>query len=429
MPRLRFKMSRRWGLALAALVALGGIAVFFLLDDEPPVDDTDLVLVRRSVPDEENGFLDIDFGKEAMYWPSDEDLYPADEDEDLVPEVDPEERFAPEIVDRNADALRKLEVALEKKDFQLPPVQDVRVPRVGAFLQLGRALLWRSRLHARAGRDRESLQDTVRLFRFGKKVLAGQGLLIDAMVGFSIQAEALGEIRTLAASPGLTPDDSRSCLRALKPSPDERIALSDTLREEYRVWAAALAAAGDPRRLNLYLHMGLEGWRSALLPWTRYKPNLTRRRFAEGTRELIRRTVPAMAAEGEDSELPDGFLSFLANGSGDLFVDFLLTANQKLIEAALDAEVDLEATRAIVAIRAFEKMKGHLPVDLDQLVPDFLEAVLRDPFDGKPLRYLPAKRIVYSIGSDLIDRGGSTDGADVDACHDELDPTFRIGGR
>ena len=110
-------------------------------------------------------------------------------------------------------------------------------------------------------------------------------------------------------------------------------------------------------------------------------------------------------------------------------MDFLVTANQKLIEAALDLEVDLEATRAIVAIRAFEKLKSHLPVDLDQLVPDFLDAVPRDPLDGKPLRYSPAKRIVYSIGSDLIDRGGSTDGADVDACHDELDPTFRIGGR
>jgi len=83
---------------------------------------------------------------------------------------------------------------------------------------------------------------------------------------------------------------------------------------------------------------------------------------------------------------------------------------------------------AVVALHAFEKSKGHLPEDLDGLVPEYLDAVPRDPFDGKPLRYSRAKRIVYSIGSDLIDRGGATATGEDDSCGDSLEPTFRIGG-
>ena len=37
-----------------------------------------------------------------------------------------------------------------------------------------------------------------------------------------------------------------------------------------------------------------------------------------------------------------------------------------------------------------------------------LEAIPADPYDGKPFRYAPAKGIVYSVGKDLVDSGGST---------------------
>jgi hypothetical protein len=104
-------------------------------------------------------------------------------------------------------------------------------------------------------------------------------------------------------------------------------------------------------------------------------------------------------------------------------VDFILTALEKWLEAAFAASLSLEATRTAVALHAFEKSKGHLPEDLGQLVPEYLDAVPPDPFDGKPLRYSRAKRIVYSIGSDLIDRGG-----EEDACGAGLEPTFCIDG-
>jgi len=48
------------------------------------------------------------------------------------------------------------------------------------------------------------------------------------------------------------------------------------------------------------------------------------------------------------------------------------------------------------------------PETLLKLVPDFLNAVPVDPFDGRPLRYMKAGKgyVVYSVGSDREDDGG-----------------------
>jgi hypothetical protein len=59
--------------------------------------------------------------------------------------------------------------------------------------------------------------------------------------------------------------------------------------------------------------------------------------------------------------------------------------------------------RLVVACRFYEIRHGRLPETLDALVPEFLSEVPRDPFDGKPFRYLPGKAVVYSIGEDLKD--------------------------
>ncbi len=68
---------------------------------------------------------------------------------------------------------------------------------------------------------------------------------------------------------------------------------------------------------------------------------------------------------------------------------------------------DLRGTRAFLGVEFFKKKKGKLPTRLGDLVPEYLDAVLVDPFDGKPFRYVADRGIVYSVGTDWIDSGGS----------------------
>ncbi|MBT7163318.1 MAG: hypothetical protein HN904_11100 [Victivallales bacterium] len=67
-----------------------------------------------------------------------------------------------------------------------------------------------------------------------------------------------------------------------------------------------------------------------------------------------------------------------------------------------------------LGIKAYEKEHGSLPETLAKLVPDYLPRIPKDPFDGKPFRYLrshvpglrPKVWAIYSIGEDFTDDGG-----------------------
>jgi hypothetical protein len=61
-----------------------------------------------------------------------------------------------------------------------------------------------------------------------------------------------------------------------------------------------------------------------------------------------------------------------------------------------------------LAVQRYRLAAGKLPDTLAELVPTYLDAVPKDPFDGKDLRYkkLETGFVVYSIGEDGNDDGG-----------------------
>jgi hypothetical protein len=65
-----------------------------------------------------------------------------------------------------------------------------------------------------------------------------------------------------------------------------------------------------------------------------------------------------------------------------------------------------------LAVEQYRLGTGELPESLDKLVPQYLDTVPLDPFDGQPLRYrlLNQGFVVYSIGEDLSDDGGQEKG-------------------
>jgi len=68
----------------------------------------------------------------------------------------------------------------------------------------------------------------------------------------------------------------------------------------------------------------------------------------------------------------------------------------------------LRTARVGLAIQRYRLATGSFPDALSELVPAYLEAVPKDPFDNKELRYkkLETGFVVYSIGEDGTDDGG-----------------------
>ena len=66
----------------------------------------------------------------------------------------------------------------------------------------------------------------------------------------------------------------------------------------------------------------------------------------------------------------------------------------------------VEGLRVKAAALAYMADNGSSPKSLNDLVPEYLNSVPRDPFDGAALRYDSRKGIVYSVGTNLRDDGG-----------------------
>lgn len=63
---------------------------------------------------------------------------------------------------------------------------------------------------------------------------------------------------------------------------------------------------------------------------------------------------------------------------------------------------------AILACRRYRARRGRYPDRLEELVPEFLDAVPLDPFDGKPLRYNAEHHYIWTPGPELT-FGGNVD--------------------
>ncbi len=133
-----------------------------------------------------------------------------------------------------------------------------------------------------------------------------------------------------------------------------------------------------------------------------YYDSLTRR---------ARMTPPARRAAGPD---PEQFLESRL-GWGDILLKMLLPAISRAISHADQANLDLGATRILLALAIHHADHGAYPDTLDELAPDILAELPKDPFapDGR-FRYLtrtptpddPREFILYSVGADENDDDG-----------------------
>lgn len=63
--------------------------------------------------------------------------------------------------------------------------------------------------------------------------------------------------------------------------------------------------------------------------------------------------------------------------------------------------------RLVLALRLHALDKGNLPPNLEELIPAYLPEVPEDAYSGKPMLWNAAKEIVYAVGNDMRDDGGS----------------------
>ncbi len=196
--------------------------------------------------------------------------------------------------------------------------------------------------------------------------------------------------------------------------------LEDVIKTEYLMNLDTIDRLKKATRYGAGRHLGLAGTKARPLIrkfGLKYflQANRTKRMFAELHRKALRNTSKNYI-DMEDFKAPYYFEHFsvireLISGNyvGKLIYKMLTPAWDKILLRKCRENVYVSMTRLLIAMKCYKNEIGELPQSLEELVPKYIEKIPEDDFDGRPMRYSARKKIIYSVGEDLEDSGGSED--------------------
>jgi hypothetical protein len=271
----------------------------------------------------------------------------------------------------------------------------------------------------------------------GRKMQNAYSVLIGYLVGIAVNSMGLNQIQRWIGQTHLDARQLKNYIRQLEYDPDdEAAAFANTMRAEYQSQTGTL----DGLRKGILVADSDSDLRlitlNPLLPV--YNRSQTRALFA-GAYLVFLKTAPCHYNEAEDvlkandSKLPGylhrpGPVSLILSGNvaGQVAYYSMLPAVGATLARKAQSDAQLQATRTILALRAYQLTHGNLPTDLNALVPEFLDEVPADDFDGQPLRYSAERKIVYSVGKNLKDDGGDDRGSEAPESERHLDLVYKF---
>jgi hypothetical protein len=300
---------------------------------------------------------------------------------------------------------------------------DVRLPELGQARQLARLCAGRMYLTHRDGADSELVPAFEQCLALGR-VVAGQGFLIDYLVGAAVVVMANDRVRTLVSD---RPPDAATLAALLVamdrqlPLPPMTVALEgeflgtlDTIQ-----WTHTDDGRGDGRLIltelkalrggavsrGVFSFINLGGMFYASKAATTLK--------AEGFFERCRAQVALAPWQRAGAAGIDTFGEALSPRF--VLLKVLVPALGRSMESADMCAVGVAGTRVMLAVELFNQRAGRYPESIAELTPGILPTVPLDPWSGKPFVYRrldpatdPYRRsyTLYSVGADGVDNGG-----------------------
>jgi hypothetical protein len=315
--------------------------------------------------------------------------------------------LARQVLEAHAGALERLEESLARPDFQVPRAVrlDDAMPYLLCWRDLTTLLEAQARLFVDEKRPKEALEVAFDLMEFGRRIFESEGVLITALVGLSIESRGLNVLARALAHDGLDKRDLVEAAKRLRGRPLDLNALDDVWRAEFHAESGTIE--NIPSLLGRSEVVWL--WKSLV-----HCPNETTAMLAESFRTLIAnsslppakrrpfRNAKARSLNVAGLKIP----LVLRNYPGRAIHDSSMPSRFAVIGLIDNHRLQHAGAQVLIALRRHQLDRGELPAGLESLVPEFLDAVPLDPYDGKPLRYAPERRLLYSVGNDFIDANG-----------------------
>jgi hypothetical protein len=441
--KLKYILPIALGTLIFLLVFSFNFMNIFFGRDEPPPDDRDLWLSRIEIPKEENAlyyliphFYLSQYEKEEVYkyWPDlkeSKKIYWPAEKEDLIKNIifqkEWDEKFVKELLEENKEILDSFEKAVKSPYFQEPMTQDPKTIHAGTLLlpignlrEIANLNLIEGIYLFKQGKEEMAFNEVIKTIKFGQMIEdAPRPTLIGYLVGIRIKETALESLREMISSTSLPFEKLKEYIIELNEFKLNERGLKNVLKMEYIFNAntkakidAAIAGKTSKEELR---ELGLEETSFLERRIRRfsfyYKPNKTLRMFADSFRNLIS-NVNRNCKEIKLSEIrplaPSSKIKmlFTENIIGKILHDLGATSYSGLFSRKCKEDFSVIGTQILLALKAYQNKIGNLPTSLSELIPEYFSEIPKDPFDGETIRYLPEKKIIYSLGKDLKDSGG-----------------------
>ncbi len=350
-------------------------------------------------------------------------------------------------LDSQVEAIDLLTAQMHKGEFYFPLISEEGKPEAllscpFPWMRYERGIAWalaaRAQWHIGEGDLDAAWRDVMQLNHFSRVVME-QGLVIDLLVGFSVDQLAMNVVPQVASSEKLTPDSARRMIKDLLDT-EPALRIIDLFEVDYRL--GSLSAVQDVWKGRFVNPLEIEYFDPRLYELVAskdYDPNVSLKvvnRYMDDLYKALR--IPDFLQRRQAMIKYDEKIEALGVEAGkilDMDEDLTVATEQLIAESNVvtaaatffmlspkfnfatakgvnDVEARVQMRRDLapvaLALGGYHAEHGKYPADLNALVPGYLEKLPVDFATGR----LPVYRVedgvavVYSLGADLDDDGG-----------------------
>jgi hypothetical protein len=374
-------------------------------------DDSDLTFARPQIPVESNAFHTLLKTTNELYWPETQ----WSKLQDLSNNTNWDEAFVADLLQKNRESMHLFDIAMQQPFLLVPELHnfddDLSYLETWHNLSLLKSIQIVS-LH-RTKKDKDAMELAFEIINFGQRAQNSGGPIIHYLFGSGIKAIGFQHIQQMIADTTLNETDLTQSLYKLSDFGPNYEGLTNALKVEYesqRNYIDNFAQGKIPEETNSAFARSLTATGIKFV----LNAEKTKMEFAQGDRFLFSNfskpysKIPWANLPNMDIETNHAPLELLARGNimGDILYDMLSPSMQSFAQRKCKDDVNVTATQLLLAFKIYKMRHGKLPDSLSELVPEFFPQVPLDDFDGKPFRYSPDKKIIYSVGPGLKDLGG-----------------------